>query len=69
MAGARAPTPPNEAQKFLPYAILANLLEFQIILEQSIFIVHKRLPYKKASIFDGECDGKNLSDLLNYWEI
>ena len=52
------PEPPNEAQKFLPYDILAdflaNLHEFQIILQQSIFIVKKSLIYVKASIFDEE---------------
>ncbi len=34
----------------------ANLPKFQIFLEQSIFVVQKRLAYEKASIFDEECD-------------
>ena len=32
--------------------------EFWIIVEQSIFIVEKRLPYGKSSIFDKEYDDK-----------
>ena len=35
----------------------ANFSKFQIFLEQSIFAVHQRLVYKKASIFDGKSDG------------
>jgi len=35
---------------------LANFPKFQIFLEQSIFVVQKRLVYEKASIFDGECN-------------
>ena len=34
----------------------ANSPKFQIFLEQSIFVVQKRLIYKKSSIFDGEYD-------------
>ena len=34
----------------------ANFPKFQIFLEQSIFMVQKRLVYEKASNFDGECD-------------
>ena len=33
----------------------ANFLKFQIFLEQSIFVVQKRLVYEKAFIADGEC--------------
>ena len=33
----------------------ANFLKFQIFLEQSIFVVQKRLVYEKLSIADGEC--------------
>ena len=32
----------------------ANFLKFQIPIEQSIFVVQKRLVYGKASIFDEE---------------
>ena len=32
----------------------ANFPKFQIFLEQSIFVVQKRLIYEKASIFDEE---------------
>ena len=32
----------------------ANFLKFQIFIEQSIFVVQKRLTYEKASIFDEE---------------
>ena len=35
---------------------LANFYKFQIFVEQSIFVVYKRSPYEKASIFDGEYD-------------
>jgi len=34
----------------------ANFTKFQFFLEQSIFVVQKRLVHEKASIFDGECD-------------
>ena len=34
----------------------ANFPKFQIFLEQSIFVVQKRLVYEKASIFDGKYD-------------
>ena len=34
----------------------ANFPKFQSFLEQSIFVVQKRLVYEKASIFDGQCD-------------
>ena len=47
----------NFAQKFRWYAHFpANFPKFQIFLEQSIFVVQKRLVCEKASIFDGECD-------------
>ena len=51
------PTYQNFAQKFRWYAHFpANFPKFQIFLEQSIFMVQKRLVYEKASNFDGECD-------------
>ena len=34
----------------------ANFVKFQIFLEQSIFVVQKRLVYEKAYIFDEEYD-------------
>ena len=34
----------------------ANFLKFQILLEQPIFVVQKRLIYEKASIFDEKFD-------------
>ena len=34
----------------------ANFPKFQIFLEQSIFVVQKRLVYEKAFIFDEEYD-------------
>ena len=34
----------------------ANFPKFQIFLDQSIFVVQKRLVYEKASIFYGKCD-------------
>ena len=34
----------------------ANFPKFQIFLEQSIFVVQKRLIYEKAFIFDEEYD-------------
>ena len=34
----------------------ANFPKFQIFVEQSIFVVQKRLVYKKAFIFDGKYD-------------
>lgn len=47
--------------------------KFQIIVEHSIFVVSKRLPYEKLSIFHLEYDTKKmksfaqvLSDLLKY---
>ena len=56
-----APTYQNFAQKFLPQDILAHFLanfyEFEIILEQSIIIVEKRLLYKKTFIFDENAIG------------
>ena len=52
------PTHQNFAQKFLRNAHFpANFPKFQIFLEQSIFVVQKRLVYEKASIFDEKCDG------------
>ena len=51
----------NFAPKFLRHApFSANFVKFQIFLEQSIFIVQKRLVYEKASIFDGEYDGTKI---------
>ena len=35
---------------------LANFYKFQIFVEQSIFVVYKRLLYEKTSIFDRECN-------------
>ena len=32
----------------------ANFPKFQIFVEQTIFVLQKRLVYEKASIFDGE---------------
>ena len=47
----------NFAQKFRWYAHFpANFPKFQIFLEQSIFVVQKRLVYEKASVFDEEYD-------------
>ena len=47
----------NFAQKFRWYAHFpANFPKFQIFLEQSIFVVQKRLVYEKTFIFDGEYD-------------
>ena len=55
---ARAPTPLNDIQKFRDFAhFSAKYIKFQIFLELSIFIVHGRLVYEKASIFDEEYDG------------
>ena len=34
----------------------AKYIKFQILLEQPIFVVQKRLPYEKASIFDEKFD-------------
>ena len=34
----------------------ANFPKFQIFIEQSIFVVQKRLVYENESIFDEECD-------------
>jgi len=34
----------------------ANFPKFQILLEQSIFVVQRRSVYEKASIFDVKCD-------------
>ena len=34
----------------------ANFHKFQILLQESIFVVQKRLVYEKASIFDGKYD-------------
>ena len=56
----RALTLQNEAQKFLTFVILADFLanfhQFQIFVEQSIFVVQKGLIYEKAFIFDGKYD-------------
>ena len=41
---------------FILADFLANFYKFQIFVEQSIFVVYKRLLYKKTSIFDGECN-------------
>ena len=35
---------------------LADFYKLQIFVNQSIFVVQKRLLYKKASIFDGKYD-------------
>ena len=52
---------------------LAKFQNFQIFLEQSIFVVQKRLIYEKVSIFDREYDKIKikqfayvLSNLLKY---
>ena len=54
------PTYQNFAQKFRWYPHFSsfsdNFPKFQIFLEQSIFVVQKRLVYEKASIFDGKYD-------------
>ena len=54
------PTHQNLLRNFGGMLILAHFPayfpKFQIFLEQSIFVVQKRLVYEKASIFDGECD-------------
>ena len=42
----------------------ANFLKCQIFLEQSIFVVQKRLVYEKAYIFDEEC---NKIKILDCW--
>ena len=34
----------------------ANVIKFQIFVQQSIFVVQKSLAYEKASIFNGEYD-------------
>ena len=53
-----APTHQNFAQKFLRNAHFpAKFPKFQIFLEQSIFVLQKRLIYEKVSIFDEESDG------------
>ena len=61
MARARAPTPPNEGQKFQNMLILAHFpakyINFQMFVEQRIFVVQKREPYEKASIFNEKYDG------------
>ena len=58
------PTAQIFAQKFLRNAhfssFSANFLKFQIFLEQSIFVVQKRLVYEKVSIFDGKHDAINI---------
>ena len=55
-----APTHQNFVQKFLRNAHLAHFpakfTKFQIFLEQSIFVVQKRLIYEKASTFDEKYD-------------
>ena len=54
-----AQTHQNLAQKFLCYAhfrrFSSHILKFQIFIEQSIFVVQKRVVYKKASNVDGKC--------------
>jgi len=42
----------------------ANFRKFQIFLEQPIFIVQKRLVYKKASIFDGKYNEIKIKQFL-----
>ena len=52
-------TQPNQnfAPKFRWYAHFPdNFPKFQIFLEQSIFVVQKRLVYEKTSIFDEKYD-------------
>ena len=44
-------------------AFFANFLKFQIYIEQSIFIVQKRLIYEKASIFDGKYDAVKIKQI------
>jgi len=43
--------------------------EFSIIVERSIFIAEKRLPYGKSSIFDEKHDDEKLSHLFKYQTI
>ena len=51
------PTYQNFAQKFLRNAHFpANFPKFQTFLEQSIFVIQKRLVYEKVFIFDEKCD-------------
>ena len=38
----------------------ANFAKFQIFVEQSTFVVQKRLIYEKASIFDEELDATKI---------
>ena len=51
----------NFAPKFLRYAhfssFSAKYIKIRIFLEQSIFVVKKRLLYEKAFIFNEKCDG------------
>ncbi len=58
------PTIPNKAQKILISIISADfpadIYQFQIILEQPIFVIKKRLIYEKASIFYEECDERKI---------
>ena len=47
----------NFAQKFRWYANFpANFPKFQNFLEQSNFVIQKRLVYEKVFILDGKCD-------------
>ena len=39
------------AKKKGPFCFLANFYKFQIHVQQSFFVLHKRLPYGKTSIF------------------
>ena len=71
------PTHQNFAQKFRWYAHFpANFRKFQIFLEQSIFVVQKRLIYKKEFIINEKRDQIKinqfayvLSNLLKYIKI
>ena len=47
---------PEISEAFFVADFKANFLKFQILLEQPIFIVQKRLLYEKASIFDEKID-------------
>ena len=55
----------NFDQKFRWYAHLAdfsaNFKIFQIFIEQSIFVVQKRLIYEKTSNFDGKYDASKIN--------
>ena len=58
------PTHQTFAQKFRWYAHFSSFSacfpKFQIFLEQSIFVVQKRLIYEKTTIFDEECNAAKI---------